>query len=203
MNIKKIILFTTFAFFFGNLMFLNVHAAPGPGPGSSSPSFQNPIAYDNVDDVLSNVLDTIRGIVGILAVVMIVVGGILYITSAGDSGRVALAKTAITAAIIGLAVAVAAPTFLFEIYNVLGGTTPAAAQGAKSLSAIALDVLKVLLGIVGTLSVLMLVVGGILYITAGGSDRADTAKKTIQYAIIGLIVAILSLVIVTQVARIF
>jgi hypothetical protein len=204
MNIKKLLSATLLiVFFVGSMLYsYNVFAATSGGP-TGTPTFENPIDYDDVEGVLSNVLDTIRGIVGILAVVMIVVGGILYITSGGDSGRIGIAKAAITAAIIGLAVAVAAPTFLFEIYNVLGGTTPAAAQGAKTLSAIALDVLKVLLGIVGTLSVLMLVVGGILYITAGGSDRADTAKKTIQYAIIGLIVAILSLVIVTQVARIF
>lgn len=169
-------------------------------------TFENPIKFDTVEDALGNVLTVIQGIVGVLAVLMIVVGGIIYITSGGDQGRVQLAKTAVTAAIIGFALAIAAPTFLFEVYNVLGqgANPPAAAQNAKPLSAIALDTLSVLLGIIGTLSVLMLVVGGILYLTAAGDQtRVDTARKTIQYAIIGLIIALLSLVIVTQIANVF
>lgn len=175
----------------------------GTGSSSTGGSFTNPISFTTVDGLLSNILTTIQSIVAILAVVMIVVGGILYITSGGDQGRVTLAKTAVTAAIIGLAIAVAAPTFLFEIYDILGGTQPAAASGAKSLSVILFDLLQVLLGIIGTLSVLMLVVGGIMYMTSGGdSTRADTARKTIQYAIIGLIVAILSLVIVSQIINV-
>jgi hypothetical protein len=166
-------------------------------------SFRNPIGYNSVEDVLGNVLVAVQRIVGILAVVMIVIGGILYMTSGGDQGRVQLAKTAVTAAIIGLAIAVAAPTFLFEIYNVLGGTQPAAAQGAKTLSAILTDLLGVLLGIIGTLSVLMLVVGGIFYMTAAGdTDRIETGRKTILYAIVGLTVALISLVIVRTIAAV-
>ncbi len=172
---------------------------------SGEPKFENPIAFNTVEGLLGNVLKTVQGIVAVLAVLMIVVGGIIYITSAGDQGRVDLAKKAITAAIIGLVLAIAAPTFLQEIYGVLGSTdTPSVAQGNKSLSNIILDTLNVLLSILGTLAILMLVVGGIMYMTSGGDDtRADTAKKTIKYAIIGLIVAILSLIIVTQISDLF
>ncbi len=164
-------------------------------------SFSNPIAQTTVDGVLESVLSTVLGIVATLAVLMIVVGGILYITSAGDPGRIQLAKSAITAAIIGLAIAIAAPTFLQEIYGVLGGDSGSdRVTGAKSLSAILLETLNVLLGVVGTLSVLMIVVGGIMYITAGGSDRADMAKKIVIGAIVGLAIAALALVIVNAVA---
>jgi len=167
-------------------------------------TFTNPIGYTTVDQVLSKVLITIQSIVAILAVLMIVVGGIIYITSAGDQGRVDLAKKAVTAAVIGLALAVAAPTFLKEIYGVLGQSAPSAAPAGKSLSVIIGNALNVLLGLIGTLSVLMLVVGGIMYMTSGGDDtRAETAKNTIKYAIIGLIVAIISLIIVTQVTKLF
>lgn len=191
-------------FIVGIFGFTDVFAAEtGDGSVGVGGSFTNPIGFSTVEGLLSNILTTIQSIIAILAVVMIVVGGILYITSGGDQGRVTLAKAAVTTAIIGLAIAVAAPTFLFEIYNVMGGTQPAAAAGAKPLSEILLSVLQVLLGIIGTLSVLMLVIGGIMYMTSGGdSSRADTAKSTIQYAIIGLIVAILSLVVVSQVASI-
>lgn len=203
MQYKKTIyplIIPTFAFMFVlNVFVSDIHAAD-----SGSTKFTNPISEYTVEGALGKVLTAVQSIVAILAVLMIVVGGIIYITSAGDSGRVTLAKTAVTAAIIGLAIAVAAPALLREIYNVLGGTAPGSAPAAnRTLSQIILETLKVLLSIIGTLSVVMLVVGGIMYITSAGSDRADMAKKTIQYAIIGLIVAILSLVIVTQVVNIF
>ncbi len=166
-------------------------------------SFENPIAYSTVDSLLSNILRTVQGIVAVLAVLMIVVGGVMYITSAGGA-QVDLAKKTITSALIGLAIALAAPTFLQEIYSILGGTGGSAIPaGTKTLSQIVISTIRVLTGIIGSLSVLMLVVGGIMYITSAGTDRTDTARKIITSAIIGLIIAILSLVIVNFVIGVF
>jgi len=167
--------------------------------------FKNPLSINSVEGVLSNVLTVVQGIVGVLALVFIVVGGIIYITSAGDSGRTELAKKAITAAIIGLALAFAAPSLLRELYAVLGAKDiPGQAQTALTLTQIAMNVLKVLLGFIGALSVLMLVVGGIIYMSSAGDEgRSDMAKKTITYAIIGLIVALSALIIVKALAGVF
>lgn len=49
-------------------------------------------------------LQIFSAIVGIIAVVMIIVGGIRYITSGGDSGNVTAAKNTILYAVIGLVV---------------------------------------------------------------------------------------------------
>ncbi len=165
--------------------------------------FADPIRFTSVDSLLQNILKTIQGIVAALAVLMIVVAGILYMTSAGDQGRVETAKKAVTAAIIGLALSLAAPSFLFEVYRALGDTGNAPA-GGKPLSEIIVSIIKTVSGFVGGIAVLMLVFGGIMYITsAGDSSKADTAKNIIQYAIIGLIVALMSLIIVTQVIGVF
>ena len=43
-------------------------------------------------------------IIGIVAVIMIMVGGLKYITAAGDSGKVSSAKSTILYAIVGLVV---------------------------------------------------------------------------------------------------
>ena len=52
---------------------------------------------------------------------------------------------------------------------------------------------NVLLFIVGALSVIMIIWGGIRYATSGGNSSSVTAaKNTIMYAIIGLIVAFLA-----------
>lgn len=53
------------------------------------------------------------------------------------------------------------------------------------------------LGIAGAVAVLYLIVGGFLYITAGGDEgRIEKAKNTIKNSIIGIVVILLALVIV-------
>lgn len=60
----------------------------------------------------------------------------------------------------------------------------------------------IVLGIVGGIAVLFLIIGGFQYITsAGNPDQAGKAKTTIMYAIIGLVVCILSYIIVSFVAK--
>lgn len=52
----------------------------------------------------------------------------------------------------------------------------------------------------GSVAVFFLVYGGIRYITSfGNQERMDAAKKTIKFAIIGLIAVILSFAVVTNV----
>lgn len=54
-------------------------------------------------------------------------------------------------------------------------------------------VTNILLFIIGAVSVIMLVIGGIRYTISGGdSNQVTAAKNTILYAIIGIIVAILA-----------
>jgi type IV secretion system pilin len=51
---------------------------------------------------IENIVNVLSVIVGIVAVVMIIIGGFRYITSGGDSGNVAGAKNTILYAIVGL-----------------------------------------------------------------------------------------------------
>ena len=61
-------------------------------------------------------------------------------------------------------------------------------------------IIKTLAEFVGGLSVLMIVISGIMYISSGGdSGRVETAKSMLLYSIIGLIVALLAWVIVKSV----
>lgn len=63
---------------------------------------------DNLETVAKRVINVILYIVGILAVVMIIIGGVQYTTSAGDQAAVTKAKNTIMYGLIGLAVAVLA-----------------------------------------------------------------------------------------------
>ena len=64
----------------------------------------------------------------------------------------------------------------------------------ESVISLALNVLTV---IVGGLAVAFIVVGGIKYVTSGGDEKkVASAKNTLLYAIIGLVVAIVARVII-------
>ena len=56
-------------------------------------------------DTLKNIINVVLGIVGIISVFMIIIGGISYTTSSGDTGKVKKAKDTILYSVIGLVVA--------------------------------------------------------------------------------------------------
>jgi hypothetical protein len=163
----------------------------------------NPLDFNTVEGVLDQTLGTLRAIIGILAIIGIVLGGMLYITAAGDEGRIKTAKGAITAALVGLALGIAAPSFLKQIGDIIGWGG-AAAPVATTLAAIATNTLNFLLSVVGVIGIIMLVVGGLLYMTSGGDEkRIETGKSIVKYALIGITVSLAALVIVTQLATFF
>lgn len=171
-----------------------------------STNIENPLELDTVEEVLDSVLGSLQAIIAILSIIFIVIGGILYMTAAGDEGRVRTAKGAITAAMVGLALGIGAPSFLKQIGEVLGwgeiDSGPVAE--AETLAGIATNVLNFLLSIVGVIGIIMLVIGGLMYLLAAGDeDRINTGKKIVNYSIIGIAVALAALVIVTQIAAFF
>lgn len=59
-----------------------------------------------------------------------------------------------------------------------------------------------LMGIVATVTVLLIIIAGIRYITsAGETDIIESAKRTIKYAIMGLVISILAIIIVNVVVN--
>ena len=70
--------------------------------------------------VFRQVTNTILYIVGIVAVIMLIIGGIRYITSGGDAKKVTDAKNTVLYAIIGLVICLLA----FAIVNFVVTTLP-------------------------------------------------------------------------------
>ncbi len=61
-------------------------------------------------------------------------------------------------------------------------------------------IVDLLLPIAGIIAVLFIIIGGYQYITSGGNEeQAESGKKTLQNAVIGLIIIILSYVIINVV----
>ena len=61
-----------------------------------------------VTSTVNTVINVAIGIIGLLAVIMIIVGGFQYTTSSGDSGKVTKAKNTILYGVIGLVIALLA-----------------------------------------------------------------------------------------------
>lgn len=66
-----------------------------------------------INDIITQAINIFSIIVGIVAVIMIIVGGFKYITSGGDSGNISSAKNTIIYAVIGLVI-VALAQFLVQ-----------------------------------------------------------------------------------------
>jgi cytochrome bd-type quinol oxidase subunit 2 len=75
--------------------------------------------------------------------------------------------------------------------------------GSGSIFALVSTVMNWLLGLIGVLAVVAFVISGILYLTAAGDEeQIERAKSTMMFAIIGLVVALVGLVIVNAVGGI-
>lgn len=70
-------------------------------------------AKTDFDGTLKNVLNWVFGIIGIVAVIMIILGGFVMMTSSGDPGKVKKGKDTILYGVIGLVIALLA----FAIVN--------------------------------------------------------------------------------------
>lgn len=74
----------------------------------------------------------------------------------------------------------------------------------KSVDSLAKTITNTLLYLLGAISVIMIVYGGVLYTTSGGDANAATkAKNTILYAVVGLAVALVGYAIVNLVLKTF
>jgi hypothetical protein len=72
-------------------------------------------------DVVNTIINVIIGVIGFVAVVVIILGGVQYTTSAGDPGKVKKAKDTILYGIIGLVVALLAYAIVnFVLSSILG-----------------------------------------------------------------------------------
>jgi hypothetical protein len=68
-------------------------------------------------------------------------------------------------------------------------TNPGTQTGTTKINNLITDVINIFSAVVGVISVIMIIFGGFQYITSGGdTGKVGTAKTTIIYAIVGLIV---------------
>ncbi len=100
-------------------------AAGPPGPTACDPNawfFCNPLR-GNVETLVEGgerIIGYILGLIGSVALLLIIISGAMYMTSAGSEERIASSKKILTAAVIGLAIALLSYSLLLVIMTVLG-----------------------------------------------------------------------------------
>ncbi len=107
MSIKKIFFSFFLLFIIFLIPFFVLAQTTGSGTDTSGTvKIENPIKGD-VDDpavLIGNVINTVFGIIGSLALLMFIYGGLTWMTSSGSQEAVKKGKNIITWAAIGLAV---------------------------------------------------------------------------------------------------
>lgn len=79
-----------------------------------------------INQLLKKIVNVFSAIVGVVAVIMIIVGGLRYITSGGESGNVSTAKNTLIYAIVGLVIVALAQLIVHYVLtqaNSLGGSS--------------------------------------------------------------------------------
>ena len=142
--------------------------------------------------IVFNVIGLIMGLIGYLSICFIMWGGIQYMTAQGDPGAVAKGKKTITNAITGLIICMTA--------SIISGSISGIVEGAAKGSNFFLYIFNKAFFWSGVIAVIMIVYGGIQYITSTGNPAGvSKAKTTILYSIIGLLVVIFAAAIINVV----
>lgn len=141
------------------------------------------------------IINFFLALVGVVALAFVLTGGVRYITSQGDEGATEKAKQTILYAVLGIiVVGLSAVLVNFTALSVGLGT---GLPGGNNLSGTILVVINFFLALLGVTALTFVLIGGVRYITSRGEESAtESAKRTIFYAVIGIIVVGLAAVLV-------
>ncbi len=108
------------------------------------------------------------------------------------------------ASFIGTMTLVSQPAHAINVFkNCSGSSSVVCAEtkaGPAKTNTLIQSIINLLLYVVGIISVIMIIVGGIKYATSNGdAGKITSAKNTILYAVVGLVVAIMAFSIVNLV----
>jgi hypothetical protein len=128
--------------------------------------------------------------------------------------RIIAAALAVPALVLGIGVLATVPAYAAFDQGLADGANSAQGKdqqgdaaslfGQGGQGGIFRTITNVLLFLIGAISVIMLIVGGIRYVVSGGDSTAvQNAKNTILYAIVGVVVAILAYAVVNFVVGSF
>lgn len=181
---------------------------------------------NNLSDLFNLIINLLFGLGLAIGLIFVIIGGIKFVTSSGDSQKFEEAKNTVIYSIIGILVIVGFQTTINLVLYIFGSgnlasylsqqanctvntnfTAAIADDPTSALSAIAcsLNILIVALRHVAmALSLVFSLVAGIKYSTASGNpDKLKEAQQTLTWAIVAAVLAVFFWAILVMIANIF
>lgn len=132
---KKVVLKILSLFFITSMVFGIFYSVIAAEPSTTTPSssssssktktyeaqIKSPIGEVTAGELIGRIVEYLMGLVGVIAVLMLIWGGVMYMTSAGNEEKINTAKKIITGAIIGLVVALLAYLIVDQVIKALTG----------------------------------------------------------------------------------
>ena len=132
--IATLLIVLSFVFLFGiSISFANGDETVGAGDGDCEGTNCNTVSLDNplggedgkkvsVNTIIARVINAVLGVIGSLALLMFVFGGITWMTSSGSPEKVKKGRDIIIWSVIGLAVIFFSYALVnFVIFDIIGG----------------------------------------------------------------------------------
>lgn len=160
----------------------------------SAAGLTNPLSgIGDFPTLFTKLAEGAKNLVTALSSLMIIVGGIFFLLSAGNAGMVTRAKSIIFFACIGILVALASGAIIDTIKNQVPHTAVSGGDVVWVLGNIAGEVG----GLMAGLGTIMVIVSGFFFLASVGSpEKMKLARTVLIYAIIGIVIGLLASTIV-------
>lgn len=149
---------------------------------------------ENFGEFVSEIWAWASQIIFGVSIITIIVGGIVLMLSGDDERNVNIGKTIIKSALFS-SVLIAFSAVLLKVLHkpTINIDGPAKLSDA---SMVVSNIIYYLLGIVGGIAVIALIIGGLRLISSGGDfEKTRSAKNSVKFAVLGLIVSLTSFVV--------
>lgn len=174
--------------------------------GDVIPTDPSQLGKQDVIDVIVWIIRWALLFAAAIAAISAVINGYQYIIAAGNPEKLEKGKQGLTWSIMGFVLIISSYAIVSLFQQVLGSRNrvrPEQVPGTPNTVASVLEAVANTIFIFGgAVAVLFLILGGYRYITSqGNQDLAESAKKTVLYAVVGLIVVFSSALIFNLIAE--
>lgn len=159
------------------------------------PADPTKIGKDDIVRVIMNLIQWALAFASAIAAIFIAVNGYQYVLSAGNPEKLEKAKMGLTWSVGGFILAISSYGIVYLVASTLQFTQlkrledhrPASVPG--TVKPVVESIADIIFWFGGAVAVFFLIVGGYRYMTSQGDREAvEKAKKTVLYALIGLII---------------
>ena len=211
---KKIIAFTTLLFFtllIAQTVFAQTTPAPSTGLLASTTDLsamtavtanQAGLSGMSVSALTGQVLKVVLSLLGLIFLILVIFAGYNWMTASGNEEKVKKSTGTIKSAVIGLIIVIAAyiiTLFIFQSVDMTGigpgelaeGTAAQAGLSSGSIGPLIAQIIRGLLGLLGAIFIILMIVAGFSWMTAGGNEeQVKKSTSIIKSAVIGLVIVL-------------